>query len=342
MAIQLKTIHSFLVHPEKHKDEQSQIRGAQVPTSGRLFEMLRDVFEKSDHECTYDITFDSALDGAQKNECRDLIVAYLKRSSIVTGRAIAQRLQTVTTGKSRLGLLFLLSGKTDGEHKIVLSRFPADSAILAEESADSLSVQFLEKVFMKSATAYKAAVYRGKSLAGDFWDGKAVDKQINHDIITISNYWIKEFLASDFRATSAGGTKRLAVALLVATKRSENPGVKQEIVAAARLASGLSNKTTSVKDFCAKFHLSDDAMNAIRQQMPNDTVFAERFRFSPTEFAKHIAIQSVELNNGAILMAPASEFDNVFQKEVLNKKTEDVRYSTEGRVVDQKLRRKRR
>ena len=51
---------------------------------------------------------------------------------------------------------------------------------------------------MKSATAYKAAVYTEKSLDSDFWKGRAVDKQINSSETSISNYWIREFLESDF------------------------------------------------------------------------------------------------------------------------------------------------
>ena len=340
MSIQLTAIHSFLVHPDKHSDEPSQIRGASVPNSGKLFELLKDVFEKSEQECSHDIAFSPSSNGSQQNDCRDLVVAYLKHPAIDGGRKIAHRLQGVTTGKSGLGLLFLLSGQADGESKIVLSRFPADSAILAEETENSLSVEFLEKVFMRSATAYKAALYRGSSLDGDFWDGKAVDKQINSGVLTISNYWVKEFLASDFKTTSAHGTMRLANALLNATKKAKDAGVKQEIVAVARLALGLANKVTSIKDVCAKFRVSDDAVRVVRQQVPNDGVFADRFKFSASEFSKHIAIQSVELSNGAILMASAEEFDQVFEQKVVNQKKQEVRYSTQGQIVDQKFKRK--
>jgi hypothetical protein len=38
--------------------------------------------------------------------------------------------------------------------------------------------------------------------------------------VQLSNYWIAEFLNSDFRTTSAAGTRRLAVALRAAAKKS--------------------------------------------------------------------------------------------------------------------------
>lgn len=260
---------------------------------------------------------------------------------MASGHDIADRLQQVTTGKSGLGLLFLLVGKQGRERKIVLSRFPADSAILAEEAADGLTVAFLEKVFMKSATAYKAAVYRGTSVAGDFWDGRAVDKQINHELLAISNYWIRDFLASDFRATSAQGTKRLATVIVAATKKADDLKVKQELVAAARLAKGLKGKTTSIADFCKRFALSAGATQVVTDQCPNDAVVRERFRFSETEFDRHIAIRSVELNNGAILMAAADEFDTVFEHAVVNNTTGEQKFSTQGKVVDERLKRSR-
>lgn len=341
MALNLQTIHSFLVHPGKYEATQPAIKGTNVPLTGKLFDMLSRVFDGADQECTHDITFDPSDDGKQVNTCRDLVVAYLKKVSLRNGQRIAERLQQVTTGKSGLGLLFLMSGKSGRERKIVISRFPADSGILAEEAADGLAVAFLEKVFMKSATSYKAAVYRGTSTSGDFWEGRAIDKQINHELLAISNYWIKDFLASDFRATSAQGTKRLATVLITATKKADDVKVKQELVAAAQLARGLKGKTTSINDFCKKFALSPAATTLVSEQCANDAVRSERFRFSDTEFDKHIAIRSIELDSGAILMAPADHFDKVFTYDTVNQATGKQRFSTEGKVVDERLKRSR-
>lgn len=341
MAIGLETIHSYLAHPGKNEPAQPAIKGADVALTGKLFNLLNRVFDGADEECTHDITFDPADDGTQANPCRDLVVSYLKKPSLANGRLIAKRLQQVTTAKSGLGLLFILSGRHGRERKIVLSRFPADSAILAEEAAEGLTVQFLEKVFMKSATSYKAAVYRGTSTSGDFWDGRAIDKQINHELLVISNYWIKSFLASDFRATSAQGTKRLATVIIAATKRATDLEVKQELIAAAQLARGLKGTTTSIADFCKKFALTPAARKLVSDQCANDSVRTERFRFSDSEFEKHISIRSVELNNGAILMAAAEDFDTVFTHTTIDESSGEQKFSTQGRVVDEKLKRSR-
>ena len=61
---------------------------------------------------------------------------------------------------------------------------------------------------MKSATSYKAAMYRDGSLTAGFWTGRAIDKQINNRVAPASTYWIEEFLDSDFSTTAAAGTPR--------------------------------------------------------------------------------------------------------------------------------------
>ena len=119
-------------------------------------------------------------------------------------------------------------GEERSAKKLVLSRFPADSGILADLSAGNLNVEFLERIFMKSKTDYKSAVFVRTSSVSDFWDAKAVDKQIDNQQIALSDYWIKDFLASDFRTTAAAGTRRLANALKTASKNSSSLVVKEQ------------------------------------------------------------------------------------------------------------------
>jgi hypothetical protein len=179
VRMQIRSIHSFLVYPGKKEENPHEINGATVSMTGLLFDMLRRVFDKAEEECQHDIAFTADDDAKQKNSCRDLLIGYIKDCDLPHGREVAKRFQSVTTHRSRLGLMFLMSDQHRGETKLVVSRFPADSGILAEEKEKGLSVEFLERIFMKSATSYKAAVYSGKSYAKDFWKGQAVDKQIN-------------------------------------------------------------------------------------------------------------------------------------------------------------------
>jgi hypothetical protein len=245
--MELDSIHSFLVHPGRNLEEPPEISGTVVAQTGRLFDMLKKVFDNAEQECPHDVAFTPDENGQQHNECRDAILAYVKKSDIAHGRLLAKRLQAVTTHRSGLGLMFLMTGKQKGETKVVVSRFPADSGILAEEKERGLSVEFLERIFMKSATSYKAAVYMGKSTDHDFWKGKAGDKQINSAESYIASYWIRDFLHSDFLTPGEAGTRRFASAVREAMNRASDTDTKDEIASLCRLLPGMKGKVVSAK-----------------------------------------------------------------------------------------------
>ena len=171
------TILSYLVPAGKGQEEPEDVSGTPVPLSGRLFSMLSSVFEKSDTECKVPIRFIS--EGSQKSEVRSEIQQLLLHPTLPRGKKLAERLRDVTTGKSGLGLLFLLLGEENGQHKILLSRFPADQGVLAERKKGALQVEFVEQIFMKNAKTYKGALYKGKAIDSAFWDGHLIDRQIN-------------------------------------------------------------------------------------------------------------------------------------------------------------------
>lgn len=333
----ITSIHSFLVNPEKGHSEVSQIKGTRISQSGNMFNMLEEIFKNAEEECTYDISFMPTKDGVQQNDCRDLVLKYIENSSLANGKYLAERLQSVTTKRSGLGLLFLIAGEEKNKKKLVISRFPADNGILAEEIHNTLNVQFVERIFMKSAKAYKSAFYQGTSLTGDFWTGKAIDKQINSDL-TISDYWIKDFLISDFSTTSERGTKRLAKAFRDAINKSDSLNVKEELTSALKLAKGLNNKIISAENFCQRLGLTHDATQAIRSEM-KPSLFNEQFKLSIDELNSLIAFKTIELDNGALLTALAGKFDDVFS--TLQKGNGKVSYSTTGKVVDERIKKRK-
>ena len=330
-------IHTYLVHPGKGSETTRSLGGASLPLTGKLFDLLSEIYARADNECDIDIAFNRSASGAQQNPCRDLVLAYMGGPTLVRGRRIAERLDSVTTLRSGLGLLFLIAGTEGRDHKVVISRFPAHSAISAEEDQQNLNVEFLERVFMRSAYAYKAVLYRDSSLTAGFWLGRAVDKQINSAETQTSNYWIAEFLDSDFRTTSAAGTRRLAVALREAAKKSRDVGVKSEIAAAVTLAPRLNGQRLSITEFAQRLHLSGAAMQAISGEVRGAGTVDERFQFDLDEFNKQIVYRTVELDSGGLLIAEALTFDRVFHREAVHGREDKERFSTEGRVISETL-----
>lgn len=336
--MEIDSIHSYLVHPGKNLEEQPQVRGTAVDKKGHLFQMMERVFSKAENECHHDIAFLPVQDDKQRNECRDLVLLYIKSRHLADGKKIAERLQQVSTNKSGLGLMFLMQGHDNGITKIVLSRFPADNGILAEEKGKGLTVEFLERVFMKSATAYKAAVYSGRSHDKDFWKGKAIDKQINSSEATISNYWIRDFLKSDFLTPGEAGTRRLAIAVRTAMNRAEDTAAKEEVAALVTILRGFGGKVLSPRQLLEQFQVSDVTKEKIKSGFSKETLFEERFRFVPGEFSKHLAFKTIELSNGGLLTASSERFEDVFKKEPVDGSKTLVRFSTQGNIIDQRFR----
>lgn len=304
--------------------------------TGEMFRILSDIYDRSDRECDIAISFNRDTTGAQRNDCRDLVVAYASAPTVEAGRTIAVRLAASTDHRPRLGLLFLIAGREGQEHKLIISRFPADSAISAEEDGEHLNVAFLERVFMKSAKSYKAVLFRHRSLVTGFWEGNAIDKQMNDSDVNVSGYWINDFLKSDFRTTAEAGTKRLAVACRNAARKSDDPAVKSEIAAAVVLAAGQNGQRLSARGFANSLRLSEAAKTAIFSEMKSH-LLDEGFQFSAEEFGRQVAYRSIELDNGGMLTAETTDFDRVFASEVIDQAEGMVRYSTEGKIVSQKL-----
>jgi hypothetical protein len=331
-------ITSFLVYPGKNLKQLPEIKGTKLPLKGSLYTMLEEIYKKSDKECNIPIRFLMADEGSQNNLSRDLLVAYIESPGLEKGKEIANRLCSFTTNNPGLGLLFLILGGAGKKKKLVISRFPAKKGVLAETQGQGLQIEFIERIFMKSATSYKAAVYNDSSLKAGFWDGFAIDKQLNTSFKEIADYWIHDFLLSDFKTTSAAGTKRFAVAIKEASKKAQNGSVKHEIVSLGILACGQAGKVMSIQRIMDNFGLSTEAKEVIASQLENKRSLEDEFVLDKEEFKRHASFASVELSNEGILIAPAERFNECFPREEIDQKDHIYRFSTEGRIVDERVR----
>jgi hypothetical protein len=303
--------------------------------------MLGRVYEAAERECRISIYFVMSDDGGQENPARDLITTFIQQPSLDTARNLGERLCSVTPGQGGLGLLFFILGLENQRHKLVISRFPADQGVIGEAQRGGLTVQFLERVFMKSATAYKAALYSGESFDEDFRTGYAVDKQRRGADTTISQYWIHRFLKSDFETTSKEGTRRFAVSLRDATKSAPEVSTKHELVSLGKLAHNLNGQLVSIDEIIDRYALSEDAAEEILNHLPHRGLSEDIFEFDAQEFGLHALYASVELDTGGVLMAPPERFDETFEREDIDPNAERVRFTTVGRIVGETVRGRR-
>lgn len=332
----LQAIYSFLTYPKRSAPDDPLAPGTQIPVTAdnKLLRMLEGLFQRAPQDCVVPIMF-RASDSNQMNPVRDELLALFASPSVESAAALALRLQRSTGGASGMGLMFVCLGEDAGGIRVLISRFPADEGVVAERTDAALTVQFVEQVFLKSAHSYKAATFVANGRADQLWSGYIVDRQINHGSKAVADYWIVDFLVAEFTTTAAAGTKRLAVALRQAISSTTSIAVKQEIAAAAQLAGNIPNRAMTVAGFCERFNFSDETKAAVIASIRPPRLANDRFRFDAGEFARHLAYKQVELDNGAVLTAPAERFDEVFERTVGR---QQETFSTTGAVVDQRLR----
>jgi hypothetical protein len=331
---------SFLVPPGKNLARPPETRGTLLALEGNLHRMLSDLFRRSDDECDIPIRFVGDEDGSQQNPVRSMLVDYTASPDLSKGKALADRLRDVTTNVPGLGLLFLILGRDDatGERKVAVCRFPADVGILAEPEEGGLRVEFIERIFMKNPKKYKAAVYRGMSTDADFWSGFAVDRQLNAPDRQIADYWIHDFLASDFFTTSKAGSKRFGIAIRVATKDAPSVEVQQELITLRVAARRFAGQAISIGGLMSTLRVSDEARRAIAAALPNEYLMDDQFVLEDDEFVRNAPWTSVRLDSGGLMIAPSDSFDDVFKRQPLDEASRLYEFVAEGTIVEETLR----
>lgn len=328
MNIQL--INSYLVYPGKNIDNPPSIKMANLPLQGRLYTVLLDIFNNSNNECDINIRFEMGEDGSRNNEARNLIIDYINNPSLDKGELIALRLRGFTTKKPNLGLLFIIFAKDGNRWKILLSRFPVDTGIVAEEGGNNLQLAYIERIFMKSTKRYKAAVFEDSSF-DNFWDGFVADKQVKDG----AQYWVHDFLDSEIKTTSKTGSKTFGRALRDASRKAPDIQTKTEIVSLSNLLFGHQGEVLSPQETIDTHRLSETANEIIVAQFPRPEMASHHFEFDIDVFSNEVKFQSVELNNGAIMMAPPESFEDVFKREKLDNDANIYRFTSEGEIVDE-------
>lgn len=117
---------------------------------------------------------------------------------------------------------------------------------------------------------------------------------------------------------------------------SASIGVKQELVAAIRLIPNHAGKFTTAAQLLERVGVSEEGVTLVQRAMSRRELMDERFQMDAEEFNKSTAIRSVELDNGAMLVAHTTSFDEVFkQRRVAEGR---MVFETEGHVINQRIR----
>jgi hypothetical protein len=334
--MKLKNITCYLVHPMKH--EQTKIVPIETKlksTTSKVYQKIEAIFSDAEEECLSEIIFKPDSDGKQNNAFKDKLKSYALKQNSINGKAIANALQDVTNKQSGLGLFFIAYGEDGTKKKFVLSRFVAEEGISAKASSNKLSLEFVEKFFMKKSTSYKSAMFKGVGDLKGMTGGSAVDKQASGDKDGLARYWTNDFLHCMPKTTPAEGTIRLAKKLQETLKGTSDIAIKEEITSAITLLKNCNGQLLSAKEFCRQFKVSEVTKQAIKDTFKHDKLFNEEFNFDSKEFHNLLSFRSIELNTGVLITADSYGFDEkVNVEETANGL---VNITTSGKIVDEKL-----
>ena len=329
-------VHCYLVRPHRGQEEEPQeIRYTTIAMETRTWRFLSDVFEKSGSECDIDIDFISDENLGQQNTTRNAMIQYFLNPVMENGIVLAEILGLATPGNSGLGLLFLMTGQRDNRHRLVISRFPADSGLVADDTGDELEVNFIEKLFLKDRHQYKCVLYEAAEDGINLiWNGRAVDRQDKSSRM-VSNYWIQRFLKSDFSSTSLRGSRDLAEGIKNAYNMSDSLTVRSEIQSLLNLLHNINGQQISAGQLAGRFNLSEETSQSIKKGMKRNT-FGSVFLFNSEEFKKVTPYRTIQLNNGVNITAPADQFDEVVTQT--HEDNGEVTLSASGQIQESKLR----
>ncbi len=334
MAMNIIRIYSVLVPPLKHQPAEP-LQGAEIPLTGELYDLLGKVFASSPKECDIPIIFPSTN---QTHPVRRIIQLLVRNPSIEVCKELFADLAAVSTNVSGLALCFAIIGRDDRKHAAYLARFPATEAIRTQLGRQ-FRVELVRDIYMKSSRTYKAALFMDTSIADGFWTGRATDRQINIAAQELAQYWIYSFLKAEFEISSKSGSFMIARSLSGLINKETDPALKQQLIALATILPNQNGRSISIREMCERTRVPQKLQTLILDSLENKAAFQTQFQFDSGEFLRTVAFRSEYLDNGAVLTAPSNKFDECFRKESLSE-PERTRYSTEGRLLEIKIRKK--
>ncbi len=334
------TIFSYLVQPNKGAETKIEPIGSSVPVSEQIGTLLCRLADEAEDECDIPIMFSIGDDGIKFNEMHNLVIKFCGNPTMDDGEVIATRLSISTSKTSGQCLLFLIHSIDDQENvKLVMSRFPAEFGILAENADEKLQLEFVEQVFMKSHDRYKAAIFKGKPVVDSLWVGKATDTQTRNSFEELANYWVYDFLNCAYKDTSSLGTKRFAVALKKAVNSANDSQTRAELVSIAQQTTNFKMESLSIDKILDYFAVSDNARSQISKHLPNPATSKSEFIFNREEFLKNVRYTSLALDTGVIITAPSEKFNELVNSKNMSQDGEfQIEIILHGKIVDQNLR----
>jgi hypothetical protein len=311
------------VPPLKSVSEDTVLNGTQIK-EGKTFDVLLDIFKKSEKHCNIPITF-------KPNQIiKSELQAFFKDPDLGVSERIGRLLGNISTSQNGESLLFIAKVSRNKSEFVFLCRLPVGEAISAKVRKDKLSVKVLDDVFVKNKHSYKIALYEIQKEGIMPNSGYVYDKQTNSPNKNAADYWIKEFLKSTEAMSSVYASKQLAKAIVSTITAIEDIEEKDRLSAVHTVLYAERDQRITPKKALKRYGLKDETIKKIGKKLPSEDFLNQEFKFDFESFREAAPIRIIELDNEILIKGPAKDFE----KKVIRKKEDDgeVTVSSKGNI----------
>ena len=330
----------YIVPPCKGLDEntiQKTVKGSSINIDSMPKDFFLSLFTEHAEKYPLDIDF-TPEGGKQQNKVRSLIQSIAfddpNKKEIAT-RKLAYRLANASDKRSPSGLFIVLAGRVGENTRVFLWKFPADESIQATVSDTGITIQFIQDVFSRKSTYFKAAIFEGTPASTSFWKGKVEDKQAKDQIWEASEFWIVNFLNAKPALTDTRGTKVLTRALRETIKQTKSLEKKEALVDASNVIKSQDDRNISIGEF-AKQYLPEDVRSKFIKAAGGSTIADDIFKIDRVTMDMEFRLKSIVIDNLFTIRGPLDQFDR-FVNIIPTDREGIVKVSLQGTITSRAI-----
>lgn len=323
------------------EDASRIIRGSPISVNDIPNGFFAPLFCDADVRCPIGVAFLSD-EGRPSNSVRDLVRLIALgdlESRESAARELAGRLACATSERSPEGLFVIMAGtRIDGEHRVLMWKFPADETLQATMSATRMTISLLDDAFSKSTSYFKAAMFEGRGAQSHFWRGRVEDRQAKQRVPEVAKFWVMDFLECRPEMTDAHGTRLVAKALAKELSTAESLGAIEALMGAALVLRSLGGQPMSVGEF-ARRYLPEALQDSFVKTAGGPGIADQLFAVDLQIVDELLRFKSVVLDGAFIVKGPASLFDDRVSIQSTDH-PEEVELSMRGVITAKRLERR--
>jgi hypothetical protein len=322
----------YVTYPKKGKNNtlfSPPVAGREIPPE-KIPDVLLKFFHRNFSAYPVGITFSSR---DKSNPIRDMIVDLSKKGTNKTSisESLAERLSRYMDNKSNSGLLVTMCGELADRRRIVILKFPQE-IILTPGKNDIVQI---DEAYATEFGYVKAAIFEDIDSPTSFWTGKVEDKENSATYKQAASYWINEFLLASTDITDPVGTRILASIIKESIDNTPSLEEKNKLILAYESFKNRQEVKTTVNQFIDTF-VPKPQQDVFYSKLKNESYLNTPFVLIPEDAQKIIGYESLELNNGIIIIGP----ENVIKEQVDLDDIDNHRILIRGDIQSKRLRSK--